>query len=130
MFIEQMVKPCGSLNKKCDKWPGHGKLSKPRWVTLVRAFKYGLWRTRCGHLFCWITSHIQCMTKHDYDDLYLKSFVYTLQDLEGYVSNFNKPKEIKAKIPTTTNLYCAKTLFEELKNNVSLDFAKWLYDYS
>jgi hypothetical protein len=55
------------------------------------------------------------MTKHDYDDLNLKGFAYILQDLEEYVSNFNKPKEVKAKIPTTTNLYCAKTLCEELK---------------
>jgi hypothetical protein len=45
------------------------------------------------------------------------------------VSNFNKSKELKAKIPTTTNLYCAKALFEKFKN-VSLDFAKRLYDYS
>jgi hypothetical protein len=71
---------------------------------------------------------LECMTKHDYDDLDHRGFTYTLQDLGKYVSNFNKPKEMKAKIPTTTDLYCAKALYEEFKN-MSLDFAKWLYDY-
>jgi hypothetical protein len=69
------------------------------------------------------------MTKHDYNNLELKGFSYTLQGLEKYVLGFTKQKT-KVKTPTLIHLYYARTLLEELKINVPLNLAKGLHDYS
>jgi hypothetical protein len=69
------------------------------------------------------------MTKHDCNNLELKSFSYTLQGLEKYVLGFIKQKA-KVKTPTMIHLYYARTFLEELRIKVSKNLAKGLHDYS